>query len=79
MKRGICPAPTVWVAVWVMLPVFCQHTICPTVIVTEDGVKAKLFPALTVAAAPLGAHKLDELVESLQAIAVSAKEATSAK
>jgi len=64
-----------------MLPVFCQHTDCPTVIVTEDGVKAKLSPALTVAAAPLGAHRLvdEELVESPQATPVRAKEARSAR
>src|SRR2546422_74216 len=64
-----------------MRPVFCQHTDCPTVIVTEDGVKAKLSVALTVAAAPLLAHRLvdEALVELLQATAVRAQKAKSAR
>ena len=38
--------------VCVMEPVFAQHTDCPTVIVTEDGVNAYSVAA-TVTAAPL--------------------------
>src|SRR6266516_224031 len=80
LKSGICPGFTASVTIWVMLPVFCQHTDCPTAIETEDGVKAKLSPALTVAAAPLGAHRLTEPVESPQAtLPVRAKKAQSAR
>ena len=63
--------------VCVMEPVFAQHTDCPSVTVTEDGVNAYSVTS-TVMAAPLLAHRLvdEELVELLQATAVRAKKAS---
>jgi hypothetical protein len=54
-----------------MEPVFAQHTDCPSITVTEDGVNAYSVTS-TVTAAPLLAHRLvdEELVELLQATAV---------
>ena len=66
--------------VCVMEPVFAQHTDCPSITVTEDGVNAYSVTA-TVTAAPLLAHRLvdEELVELLQATAIRAKKASSTR
>src|SRR6266480_1774725 len=66
--------------VCVMEPVFAQHTDCPSITVTEDGVNAYSVTS-TVMAAPLLAHRLvdEELVELLQATAVRAKKASSTR
>jgi len=63
-----------------MEPVFAQHTDCPSITVTEDGVNAYSVTS-TVMAAPLLAHRLvdEELVEVLQATAVRAKKASSTR
>src|SRR2546426_2970510 len=63
-----------------MEPVFAQHTDCPSLTVTEDGVNAYSVTS-TVMAAPLLAHRLvdEELVEVLQATAVRAKKASSTR
>ena len=64
-----------------MEPVFAQHTDCPSITVTEDGVNAYSV-TFTVTAAPLLAHKSlgvdEELVELLQAMAARAKKPKSA-
>src|SRR5207245_7491847 len=66
--------------VCVMEAVFAQHTDCPSITVTEDGVNAYSVTS-TVMAAPLLAHRLvdEELVEVLQATAVRAKKASSTR
>ena len=66
--------------VCVMVPVFAQHTDCPSITVMDDGVNAYSV-TFTVTAAPLLAHRSaadGELEESLQATAVKAPMAKSA-
>jgi len=69
--------------VCVIWPVLAQHTDCPTVIVTEDGVNAYSLTS-TATAAPLLAHRSvavgEEPVESPpQAAAVRATKVKSAR
>jgi len=56
-------APPESVTVWSTELLFCQHTVCPWVIVTWLEEKVFELVAFTLAAAPLEPHELATLVE----------------